>query len=192
MRTAARLTQEELAEAAGLSFRTVSDLERGINRTARNDTALLLAGALGLTGSVQAAFVAAARGRIAADDVLVASHGELPSARIAAVASARDAIVPHQLPAAVRQFVGRARELKALAALLDQVGGPEGTVPTAVISGPGGVGKTALAVHWAHSAADLFPDGQLFADLRGFEPSGAPVSPAEAVRSFLEGFGVPA
>jgi len=192
LRVAARLTQEELAEAAGVSFRTISDLERGINRTARNDTALLLAGALGLTGSVRVAFVAAARGRIDADDVLAASNGELPSARVVAVTSAGDAIVPQQLPAAVRQFVGRARELKALAALLDQVGGPEGTVPTAVISGPGGVGKTALAVHWAHSAADRFPDGQLFVDLRGFEPSGTPVSPAEATRSFLEGFGVPA
>ena len=63
LRAEARLTQEELAEAAGLSPRSVSDLERGVNRTARKDTAELLAGALGLAGTVRAAFVAAARGR---------------------------------------------------------------------------------------------------------------------------------
>jgi transcriptional regulator with XRE-family HTH domain len=63
LRTEARLTQEELADAAGVSPRSVSDLDPGINRTARKDTALLLAGALSLTGQVRAAFVAAARGR---------------------------------------------------------------------------------------------------------------------------------
>ena len=62
-RAEARLTQEELAEAAGLSPRSVSDLERGVNRTARKDTAVLLADALSLTGQVRVLFVAAARGR---------------------------------------------------------------------------------------------------------------------------------
>src|SRR5262249_50662816 len=70
LRAAARLTQEELAEAAGLSPRSVSDLERGVNRTARRDTAELLAGALGLAGPVRALFVAAARGRGSAAEVL--------------------------------------------------------------------------------------------------------------------------
>jgi transcriptional regulator with XRE-family HTH domain len=73
MRTEAKLTQEELAEAAGLPPRSVSDLERGINRTARKDTAVLLAGALGLAGPAQELFVAAARGRAPATDVLTAS-----------------------------------------------------------------------------------------------------------------------
>jgi transcriptional regulator with XRE-family HTH domain len=63
LRTGARLTQEELAEAAGVSPRSVSDLERGINRTARKDTALLLADALGLTGQVRVLFVAGASAR---------------------------------------------------------------------------------------------------------------------------------
>jgi transcriptional regulator with XRE-family HTH domain len=63
LRTEAKLTQEEVAEAAGLSPRSVNDLERGINRTARKDTAGLLAGALGLAGPVRALFVAAALGR---------------------------------------------------------------------------------------------------------------------------------
>ena len=76
LRAEARLTQEELAEAAGLSPRSVSDLERGINRTARKDTAELLAGALGLAGPVRALFVAAARGRAPAAEVLAALRGE--------------------------------------------------------------------------------------------------------------------
>ena len=63
LRAEARLTQEELAEAARVSARSVSDLERGINRTARKDTAVLLAGALGLAGPAGELFVAAARGK---------------------------------------------------------------------------------------------------------------------------------
>ena len=73
-----RLTQEELAEAAQLSPRSVSDLERGINRTARKDTAELLAGALGLAGPARELFVAAARGRGPAEDVLAAREGRTP------------------------------------------------------------------------------------------------------------------
>jgi class 3 adenylate cyclase/tetratricopeptide (TPR) repeat protein/DNA-binding XRE family transcriptional regulator len=80
LRAEARLTQEELAEAAQLSPRSVSDLERGINRTARKDTAELLAGALGLTEPVRALFVAAARGRGPAGDVLAAREGRTPDA----------------------------------------------------------------------------------------------------------------
>ena len=58
------------------------------------------------------------------------------------------------------------------------------------IAGTAGVGKTALAVHWAHQVADLFPDGQLFVNLRGFDPSGTPVSPADALRRLAEALGV--
>jgi transcriptional regulator with XRE-family HTH domain len=72
LRTEARLTQEELAEAASLSPRSVSDLERGVNRTARKDTAVLLADALSLAGGVRVLFVAAARGRAPAAEVLAA------------------------------------------------------------------------------------------------------------------------
>src|SRR5262245_47564095 len=75
LRAEALLTQEELAEAAGVSPRSVSDLERGINRTARKDTALLLADALRLTGQVRALFVAAARGRAPAADVIATGNG---------------------------------------------------------------------------------------------------------------------
>src|SRR5580698_1391536 len=75
LRAEAKLTQEELAETAGLSLRTVSDLERGIHRTARKDTALLLAGALGMPASAAVLFVAAARGRTPAADALDALRG---------------------------------------------------------------------------------------------------------------------
>jgi transcriptional regulator with XRE-family HTH domain len=84
LRTQARLTQEELAQAAGLSPRSVSDLERGISRTARKNTAGLLAEALSLTGPVREVFVAAARGRASAAEVLAARNGTAPEAFTAA------------------------------------------------------------------------------------------------------------
>src|SRR5690242_10960195 len=76
LRAEAGLTQEELAEAAGLSPRSVSDLERGIHPTARKDTAELLAGALGVAGPARPVFVAAARGRVPAGQVLAALRGD--------------------------------------------------------------------------------------------------------------------
>ncbi len=84
LRTQAQLTQEELAEAAGLSPRSVSDLERGISRTARKDTATLLAEALNLTGPVREVFVAAARGRAPAAEVLAARSRPAPGVIAAA------------------------------------------------------------------------------------------------------------
>jgi len=79
--------------------------------------------------------------------------------------------------------------MKALDALLEA---PERapTVPIVMIAGAPGVGKTTLAVRWAHRVADRFPDGQLYVNLRGFDPSGEPVQPAEAIRGFLEALGV--
>lgn len=100
--------------------------------------------------------------------------------------------VPAQLPADLHGFAGRGAQL----AHLDALAGEALAAPTAVvisaISGTAGVGKTALAVHWAHRVTDRFPDGQLYVNLRGFDPGGAPVSPAEALRGFLEALGVPA
>ena len=90
LRAEARLTQEELAEAAGLSPRSISDLERGVNLTARKDTALLLADALGMTGQVRVLFVAAARGRAPASEVLEARNGPPADAQAAAGALPRD------------------------------------------------------------------------------------------------------
>jgi tetratricopeptide (TPR) repeat protein len=98
---------------------------------------------------------------------------------------------PRQLPPAPRQFVGRAEELKELSELLDQVSSSGTTAVISVISGTAGVGKTALAVHWAHQVAEHFPDGQLYVNLRGFDPSGPPVRPEDAVRGFLAALGIP-
>jgi DNA-binding SARP family transcriptional activator len=98
---------------------------------------------------------------------------------------------PRELPAGVPHFTGRAGPLAALTAVLDRSQAEcPGTVVISAISGTAGVGKTALAVHWAHQVAERFPDGQLYVNLRGYDPSGAPVPPAEAVRGFLDALGV--
>jgi len=104
---------------------------------------------------------------------------------------ARAATVPRQLPAGVRHFAGRRAEIKALSSLLTQRPGTAGAVVISAIDGTAGIGKTALAVHWAHQNIDRFPDGQLYANLRGFDPGGAPVEIATVVRGFLEALDVP-
>jgi hypothetical protein len=94
---------------------------------------------------------------------------------------------PRQLPTDLPEFVGRAGEL----AELDRVAGrPHGSSRTITLSGPAGVGKTALAVHWAHRVAEDFPDGQLYVDLRGFAPGDSPAFPGEVMRAFLVALGV--
>jgi tetratricopeptide (TPR) repeat protein len=100
-------------------------------------------------------------------------------------------VVPRQLPAAPRNFAGREAELKALDRIADEAAEPGGAVVVSAIGGTAGIGKTALAVYWARAAADRFPDGHLYVDLRGYGP-GAPLTPAEAVRGFLDAFAVPA
>jgi DNA-binding SARP family transcriptional activator len=102
--------------------------------------------------------------------------------------------VPAQLPPAVPGFAGRSAELARLDAVLAQAQ-PERPAGSAVVisavSGTAGVGKTTLAVHWAHQVAPQFPDGQLYVNLRGFDPGGQPAAPAEALRGFLDALGVP-
>ncbi|MCO1658537.1 AfsR/SARP family transcriptional regulator [Pseudonocardia humida] len=99
--------------------------------------------------------------------------------------------VPRQLPAAVAAFAGRAAELAELDALIRPPGGSTAASPqVVVIAGMAGVGKTALAVHWAHRLAARFPDGQLHVDLRGYAPAGEAVSSAAAVRELLAALGV--
>jgi DNA-binding SARP family transcriptional activator/tetratricopeptide (TPR) repeat protein len=100
-------------------------------------------------------------------------------------------VVPRQLPAAVAHFTGRVEELRMLSGLLDRLGRTDGTVVISAIGGTAGVGKTALAVHWAHQVAGRFPDGQLYVNLRAFGPSGPPIAAAEALRGFLDSLGVP-
>ena len=99
-------------------------------------------------------------------------------------------LVPRQLPAAPRLFTGRAAELTALSALTERDLTQANSMVVAALTGMAGIGKTALAVHWAHQVASSFPDGQLFVNLRGCGPSGMPVSPAGAVSGFLTALGV--
>jgi DNA-binding SARP family transcriptional activator len=96
--------------------------------------------------------------------------------------------VPRQLPAPPRLFTGRTRELGLLTSVLRERTGSGGAV-LAVIGGAGGIGKTWLALHWAYQNRDLFPDGQLYVNLRGFDPTGEPMPPATAVRGFLDALG---
>lgn len=114
-----------------------------------------------------------------------------PAAYVAGVArlGAPAPAVPRQLPAAADLFVGRDTELSALDALLDAT---TGTVVISAVGGTAGVGKTALALHWAHRVAPEFADGQLYVNLRGFDRSAEPVPPAEALGWFLAALGVAA
>ena len=100
--------------------------------------------------------------------------------------------IPRQLPSPIRHFAGRTGELRALTSLLREAAGDGGAAVVSAISGTAGVGKTALAVQFARQVAGRFGDGQLQVNLRGFGPAGTPVTPAEAIRGFLDAFEVPA
>jgi DNA-binding SARP family transcriptional activator/tetratricopeptide (TPR) repeat protein len=105
--------------------------------------------------------------------------------------AAKQLAVPQQLPAPVRGFAGRAAELNQLSQLLDDASPePTGPVLISAIDGTAGVGKTALAVHWAHQVASRFPDGQLYVNLRGYDP-GQPMRAGDALAGFLRALGVP-
>ncbi|WP_447009363.1 BTAD domain-containing putative transcriptional regulator [Saccharothrix hoggarensis] len=103
-------------------------------------------------------------------------------------ADATPAITPAQLPRASVSLIGRDDELKRLDGLLaDYPGG--GLV--LVVTGPAGVGKTALALHWAQRVREDFPDGQLYVDLHGFDPNQEPLGAGEVLSRFLRTLGVP-
>jgi transcriptional regulator with XRE-family HTH domain/tetratricopeptide (TPR) repeat protein len=159
-RLAAGLSQEELAERSGLSVRAISNLERGRVRRPRRDTAQRLASALSASGQ---------------DQRQAAGHGPWP-----AVA---------QLPADLADFTGRQREVGLLTELLvaGRAVDPPGAVVTAAVTGAGGIGKTALAIHAGHQVTTYFPDGQLYLDLRG--SSTQPVLPAAALSRVLRDLG---
>jgi DNA-binding SARP family transcriptional activator len=107
-----------------------------------------------------------------------------------AVERAADRVVPRQLPAAAPYLAGRQAELEALTGLLDQAAGPAPAAAISAVGGTAGIGKTALAVHWARQVAGRFPDGQLYVNLRGFDPSGEQLTPEAAIRDFLAALGV--
>jgi tetratricopeptide (TPR) repeat protein/transcriptional regulator with XRE-family HTH domain len=208
-RKAAGLTQEDLAERSGVSVRTIADLERGRTRKPYPSSLRALVRALGLPDTAGTDLVARYR---------IDQGGDQPPGkrkRLAGRPDTPDAPVPRQLPTAVAHFSGRAREL---AVLDDQIAeldgscpaagddsashnsaslnsashdnGRAGTVVISAIGGTAGVGKTALALHWAHRVAPRFPDGQLYANLRGFDMSSSPADPADVLRGFLDALGV--
>lgn len=190
------LTYREIAAKTGWSIGAIGGYFSGTSlpSTIRFDALVRL---LGATPAEQGA-LATARDRIA-ERVPPAAAGEPVGSVPAGVSgpagesgpaggsapAARG--VPHQLPADICGFTGRARQLAELDGLLAGSG-----VGVAALSGTAGVGKTVLAVHWAHRVADRFPAGQLYADLRGFDMHGAPLSSAAAARGFLLALGLPA
>jgi DNA-binding SARP family transcriptional activator len=101
--------------------------------------------------------------------------------------------VPTQLPAAGRVFVGREESLRQLDAIhQDAARLPLGAVTIIAVQGAAGIGKTTLALRWAHRVAAQFPDGQFCVNLRGFDPSDAALTPSDVLHGFLEALGVPA
>src|SRR5437762_1940868 len=172
------LTQEELASQAGVGLRTIRDLETGRIRQPRPSTARRLADALQLTGPDREGFLHASM--FAAPDH--GAQGTSPD---------RPVPVPAQLPRDVFGFTGRRAELLKLDELL-ATGCDRRELVIATVSGTAGVGKTALAIHWARQGADRFPDGQLYLDLRGFHRHGSPLPAAEAPRRLPGAPGLPA
>jgi tetratricopeptide (TPR) repeat protein len=181
LRRRARLTQRELAAAVSYNYSHISRLENGLRAP---DVATL-----------NAVFLPALRLNPSTDAPVIARLTELANlARDVAITPTTGrtgpAPVPRQLPSAVRHFVGRRTQSAQLQRLFEESGTPE-TPVISVIHGTAGVGKTALATQWAHRFAGYFPDGQLYLDLRGFDPTRSPVEPTEAVRGFLDAFAVP-
>jgi len=99
-------------------------------------------------------------------------------------------VVPRQLPQQARGFTGRTRELRTLTELVGRPEDVTGSTIISMITGTAGVGKSALAVRWAHEVAGNFPDGQLFVNLRGYDPD-QPMPAADALAGFLRALGVP-
>ncbi len=176
-RKAVGLTQGQLAALLGVARTTVVRWERGQNQPAPW-LRPKLAKALQIPADRLEELLAVPGGP--------GGPGGLDSSQESAAA------VPRQLPATVADFTGRAAELQALTRILDDAeASPPGTVVISAIGGTAGVGKTALALHWAHKITGRFPDGQLHINLRGYDPSGNPVAPAAAIRGFLGALGVP-
>jgi DNA-binding XRE family transcriptional regulator/tetratricopeptide (TPR) repeat protein len=173
-RKALGLTQEQLADLLNVDRSTVARWERGKAQPLPS-LQRKLASVLKLSPErIQAVLTGPDFPR----------PGETPATASAA---------PRQLPAGVAGFTGRVAEMKTLTRMLAAAGpGAPGTVVITAIGGSAGVGKTTLALHWAHQVAGRFPGGQLYVDLRGFDPTGIPATPEEAIHGFLDALGVPA
>ncbi|MFJ9700806.1 ATP-binding protein [Streptomyces fradiae] len=169
LRLSAGLSQEELAHSAGVSVRTLADMERGRTRGPQRKTVRALALALALAPEdVRALEAAAAPGRL--------RSGSPPGPAAGGLGLPRDA----------HDFTARGRPLSVLTALADAI--DPACPPVVVVSGAPGLGKTAFAVHAAHHLASRFPDGQWYLDLRAMDPE--PVPPGNALRRLLGALGV--
>src|SRR6201996_7955591 len=157
LRTRAGLTQQELANAAGISLRRVNGLERGAAGVPQRETVRVLGDALSLLGPERERFETAARGR-----------------PLTTVPAAAAAAAMRSLPRDVASFTGRQRELEQLAKAVETAGGGVGIH---AIGGMAGVGKTAFALRAAHQLAARFPAGQVFLPLHGHTPGQSPVAP---------------
>ncbi|GGX18988.1 AfsR/SARP family transcriptional regulator [Streptomyces lomondensis] len=123
---------------------------------------------------------------------ILRGEAALPAARAALppAEAAQTQVVPAQLPLGAAGFTGREEELAQLDAILAADAEWPATLVISTIAGAGGIGKTWLALYWAHRHTEHFPDGQLFVDLLGFNPSMPPMEPTTALRGFLEALGV--
>jgi tetratricopeptide (TPR) repeat protein len=192
------LSQAELAARSGLSTRAIRYLERGRVGRPRAASVRLLARALRLSGPALEEFELAASLALQPRATTSSATGvesttpaeyqttDPPGRTLTSYSSVSPALLPLSVPA----FVGRHAEIANLDLLLATEDDPAPVV-VSVVSGPAGVGKTALAVHWAHRVRGSFPDGQLYINLRGFAATGSPVQPGEAIRTFLDALAVP-
>ncbi|MCP2269302.1 Helix-turn-helix domain-containing protein [Actinokineospora diospyrosa] len=178
-RERARLTQEELAEHAGISVRAISDIERGVARSPQRRTIAALAGPLRLSEVELGGLLATAK---------AARPRPEPTAPATATAPVFSPAVVGVLPPEVDDLVGRAAELADVRDLAEvaAAGGRAGEV--LVLSGPPGTGKTAVATSAAHALGGLFPDGRIFLKLRGMAE--VPGTPADLLHVVLRSLGV--
>ncbi|WP_407835230.1 tetratricopeptide repeat protein [Streptomyces sp. DSM 116496] len=190
LRTDAGQSQEELAHAAGVSVRALSDMERGRSRGPQRRTVAALAAALGLdaTGSEELER-AASRGRPRARRAGAEPAAGSYAGAGPAGATAPDPVFRHTLalPRDLRDFTARGPALARLAALAEQSDPDRDRPPVAVVCGQPGLGKTAFAVHAAHTLAPHFPDGQFHLDLRGMDLH--PTPPRDALARLLRALG---
>ena len=174
------LTYRDIADRTGWSVPAIGGYFLGTKLASaeRLDALLLL---LGATPAEQGAFATAR-------DRLMDARSAAGDRAGADAAAGRPAVAPRMLPARIPGFTGRLRQLAVLDGMLAKAT-DSSTVVISAMAGMGGVGKTALAVNWAHSVAESFPDGQLYVNLRGYDPE-EPLSTQAALDVLLSGLGV--
>ena len=173
-----------LAEASGLSTATIHGILDG---TTAIPQAKILVEFVRACGEDPQHWLSA-RGRAARSYRLELKLAR-PSPKAGDLPSDADVVIPRQLPPNVSQFTGRSEQLLELDSLLKDARRTPAAIVVSSVSGTAGVGKTALAVSWAHLVKKYFPDGQLYIDLRGYGPE-EPMSPSDATTTFLRALGV--